>query len=132
MSEPINPVDFDRDTGAFFKAAREGRLVYRVCLDCGTGIHMPSTFCGACGGHNTEWRTAAGTGTLFSWTTVMHQVHPAYPTPYTIIVVALDDAASVRMIGCLPGQPTLRAGQPMAVEFDSASRARGLPQWRAL
>jgi uncharacterized OB-fold protein len=130
MSDPINPVDFDRDTGAFFKAAREGRLVYRACLDCGAGIHMPSTFCGACGGHNTAWRTAIGTGTLFSWTTVMHQVHPAYPTPYTIVVVELDDAPGVRMIGSLAGQPSLRAGQPMAVEFDADARARGLPRWR--
>jgi uncharacterized protein len=130
MTDPIIPVDFDRDTGPFFKAAREGRLVYRACLDCGAGIHMPSTFCARCGSHDTEWRAAAGTGTLFSWTTVMHQVHPAYPAPYTIVVVALDDAPNVRMIGSLPGQPSLRAGQPMVAEFDADSRSRGLIRWR--
>ena len=130
MSEAIEPVDFDRDTGYFFQAAREGRLVYRVCRSCGSGIHLPTQFCGRCGGNDTEWRQASGNGTLFSWTTVTQGVHPAYPAPYTIVVVALDEAPEVRLIGSLPGAVGLRAGQAMRVCFDERTRETGLPQWR--
>lgn len=130
MSEAIDPVDFDRDTGYFFKAAREGRLVYRACRSCGRGLQMPTQFCGACGGRDTEWREAAGTGTLYSWTTVMQTVHPAYPAPYTIVQVALDEAPELRYLGSMPGEVELHAGQRMQVLFDERSRSAGLPQWR--
>ena len=130
MSDLIEPVDFDRDTGYFFQAAREGRLVFRACRSCGAGLHMPTQFCGRCGSRDTEWREAAGTGTLYSWTTVKQTVHPAYPAPYTIVQVALDEAPEVRYLGSIPGEVELCAGQPMRVVFDERARASGLPQWR--
>jgi uncharacterized OB-fold protein len=130
MSERIEPVDFDRDTGYFFQAAREGRLVFRACRSCGAGLHMPTQFCGRCGSRDTEWREAAGTGTLYSWTTVKQTVHPAYPAPYTIVQVALDEAPEVRYLGSIPGEVELCAGQPMRVVFDDRARVSGLPQWR--
>jgi uncharacterized OB-fold protein len=130
MSERIEPVDFDRDTGYFFQAAREGRLVFRACRSCGAGLHMPTQFCGRCGSRDTEWREAAGTGTLYSWTTVVQSAHPAYPAPYTIVQVALDEAPEVRYLGSIPGEVELCAGQPMRVVFDDRARVSGLPQWR--
>jgi len=129
MSGRILPVDFDRDTGPFFAAAREKRLVYRACNDCGAGVHMPGQYCHACGSRNTEWRDASGKGRLYSWTTVTHQVHPAYPAPYTIVIVALEEAPSVRLIGTLPGAPDLTAGQPMTVWFEEWEDGQFLPQW---
>ena len=69
---------------------------------------------------------------MYSWTTVMHQVNPAYPVPYTIAVIALDDAPDVRLIGSLMGAVPLKAGQPMQVFFDEMSSSTGLPQWRPL
>ncbi len=62
----------------------------------------------------------------------MHQVNPAYPVPYTIVVIALDDAPDVRLIGSLKGAVPLKAGQPMQVFFDETSSSTGLPQWRPL
>jgi uncharacterized OB-fold protein len=129
MSNTIEPVDYDRDTGPFFQAARESKLIYRFCKTCGQGIHLPTKFCGRCGSDDSEWRESTGTGTLFSWTTVTHQVHPAFPVPYTIVVVTLDDAPAVRLIGSLPGDRQLRAGQPMKVAFGLPG-AESLPQWR--
>jgi uncharacterized protein len=131
MSERIEPVDFDRDTSGFFKAAREGRLVYRACTACGKGVHPPAPYCPACGSA-TDWRDSRGRGRLYSWTTVPNTVHPAYPAPYTVVVVALDEAPNVRLIGTLPGAPELRADQPMQVYFDDEARSRGLPQFRCV
>jgi len=130
MSAPILPVDFDRDTGEFFRAAREDRLIYRACNSCGCGMSMPAQFCGRCGSRDTSWREATGRGTLYTWTSVVHAVHPGYPAPYTIVVIALDEAPEVRFVGALPGVPQLTAGQPMQVEWNEVSKSRGLPQWR--
>src|SRR5882757_9202218 len=99
----------DHDTAGFFAAAAEGRLVYRACGDCGRGLHPPTAHCPFCGGWNTGWRDAKGTGTLHSWTTVHQSVHPAYPAPYTLVLVALDDTPDVRLMGRIDGEPELAA-----------------------
>lgn len=125
----ILPVDFDRDTSPFFQAAKEGRLVYHACNACDRASHPPTRFCDACGGSDSAWREASGQGTLYSWTTVTHQVHPAYPAPYTVVLVALNEAPNVRLVGTLPGAADLAAGQPMSVWFDPVGEGIVLPQW---
>ena len=124
------PFVADRETHAFFDAAKEGRLVYRACNDCGRGLHPPTEHCPWCGGWNTAWRTAKGTGRLHAWTTVTHQVHPGFPTPYTLVVVELDDTPDVRMMGRLPGEPQLSAGMPMQVWFEALRDGSMLPNWK--
>lgn len=130
MSAPLQPVDYDRDTGAFFEAAQRGELIFRHCKNCNRGVHPPTHYCKHCGSGNTEWRMAQGTGQLFTWTTVMHGVHPAYPAPYTIVVVALSEAPDVRLIGCMQGAAELHANQPMEVYFTKNGNGPLLPQWR--
>jgi len=120
----------DHDTAGFFAAAAEGRLVYRACGDCGRGLHPPTAHCPFCGGWNTGWRDAQGTGTLHSWTTVHQSVHPAYTAPYTLVLVALDDTPDVRLIGRIDGEPELEAGMKMHVWFETLETGETLPQWR--
>jgi hypothetical protein len=129
VAERLIPATQDRDTAGFFAAAAEGRLAIRVCLDCQHAIHPPMAHCPKCGSWNTDWRTSEGRGTLYSWTTVTHQIHPAYPTPYTVVVVSVDDAPGVRLIGSLPGAPALHAGQPMRVWFEILDQGVVIPQW---
>lgn len=130
MTDRLYPAEWDRDTGAFFAAARQGRLIYRACNACGRGLHVPTPSCRFCGSTDTGWRDARGTGTLFSWTTVTHQAHLAWPVPYTVVIVALDEAPDVRLTGCMPGAPPLQAGQPMQVWFEETGQGRILPNWR--
>ena len=124
------PAIEDRETQGFFAAAAESRLVYRACDDCRRGIHPPTEHCPHCGGWNTAWRPAAGTGRLHSWTVVTHQVHPAFPTPYTLVVVELDDTPDVRLMGKLDGAPELAEGQAMQVWFETLEPGVVLPQWK--
>jgi hypothetical protein len=127
----ILPFTQDRDTAGFFEAAAQGRLVYRACLDCGRGIHPPSDHCPHCGGWNTAWKDAKGTGKLHTWTTVSHQVHPDYPAPYTVVVVELDDAPDVRLVGRVDGAPDFKDGQAMQVWFEQLGEGGPvLPQWK--
>ena len=124
------PVDDDRDTGGFFEAARRNELVIRMCDGCDAVLHMPRAYCHHCGSWEGRWQPVAGTGTVYSWTVVQHQVHPAYPVPYTVVLVELDDHPSVRMIGQLPGAPALAVGQRMQVWFETLDGGVVLPQWQ--
>jgi uncharacterized OB-fold protein len=99
---PLLPVDDDHDTAGFFEAARRGELALRACTACAGFLHVPRAYCRTCGSWDGEWRLVGGTATLHSWTVVDHQVHPAYPVPYTIVLVDLDDAPGVRLLGNLP------------------------------
>jgi uncharacterized protein len=124
------PVTDDRDTGGYFEAAARGELVVRACSSCGRTLHLPRAYCSSCGSWAGEWREVAPRGTLYSWTVAAHAVHPAFPAPYTIVLVALDDAPGARLVGYLPGTPELAAGQPMEAWFETLGDGTVLPQWR--
>jgi uncharacterized OB-fold protein len=124
------PVVDDRDTGGIFEAARRGELVIRMCNSCDAVLHVPVAYCHHCGSWDGRWQVAAGTGRLYSWTVVAHQVHPAYPVPYTVVLVELDDHPEARLVGQLPGRPELEPGQPMEAWFERVSDDVVLPQWR--
>lgn len=124
------PVTDDRDTGGFFEAARRRELVVRVCNDCGHVLHLPRAYCHYCGSWSGRWEQVSGRGRLSTWTTVEHQVHPAFPVPYTVVLVEIDDKPGVRLVGRLDGAPELVPGQAMEAWFEDAGDGVVLPQWR--
>lgn len=129
-AERPRPVTDDADTAGFWAAAREGYLVVRQCAGCGEVLHLPRAYCHLCGTWSEQWKRVSGQGRLSSWTRVDHQVHPAFPVPYTIVLVALEDEPAVRLVGQLPGSPGLVAGQPMEAWFEELADGVVLPQWR--
>jgi uncharacterized OB-fold protein len=136
MSAPTDPParllpeTKDPDTGGFFAAAAREELAVCACAACGAVLHLPRAYCAKCGSWDTVWRTVAGQGHLYSWTTVEHQAHRSFPVPYTIVLVELDDAPA-RLVGYLPGRPELLADMPMRVWFEPVDDdGTRLPQWR--
>lgn len=129
MSERPLPVIDDPDSGGFFAAAARGELALCACTGCGAVLHLPRAYCSRCGGWDTTWRPVAGRGRLYSWTTVEHQVHPAFPVPYTIVLVELVDEPGARLMGWLPGCPKLEAGMEMQATFESVTDDTTLVQW---
>ncbi|HKN38426.1 MAG TPA: OB-fold domain-containing protein [Acidimicrobiia bacterium] len=124
------PETADPDTGGFFAAAAREELAVCGCAACGAVIHPPRAYCAECGCWETVWRSVSGRGRLYSWTTVEHQTHRAFPVPYTLVLVELDDAPA-RLVGYLPGRPELAAGMPMRVWFEPLDEdGTRLPQWR--
>ena len=125
------PETGDPDTGGFFAAAAREELAVCACAACGAVLHLPRAYCAACGSWDTVWRTVSGGGRLYSWTTVEHQAHRAFPVPYTIVLVELDDAPEARLVGYVPGRPELEAGMPMRAWFEPVDDdGTRLPQWR--
>lgn len=124
------PFEDDRDTGGFFAAARRRELAVCTCQACGATLHVPRGYCKHCGSFDVGWRVIAPTGTLYSWTVVEHQVHPAHPVPYTLVLVEPDEAPTARLVGSIPGRPQLVAGQAMEAWFEELDGGAVLPQWR--
>ena len=131
MTTPTRPLPVvdDPDTGGFFAAAARHELVVRACLSCEVVLHPPRAYCGSCGSWDTGWRDLQGTGRVVSWTVVEHPVHPAFPLPYTVLLVELDGAEGARLVGRADGAPAVFDGAPVRVRWEQLADDTVLPQW---
>lgn len=75
----------------YWAAAQEGHLAFQRCADCGAATHTPAVVCSNCVSTALSWEFSAGTGSIYSWTTVWRPVTPAFVTPYVPVVVDLDE-----------------------------------------
>jgi uncharacterized OB-fold protein len=128
MDRPIPVVD-DDDTGGHFAAAQRGAIAVLRCADCHLPVHLPLPRCSSCGSWDVRWTDVAPRGQVYSYTVVTHPVHPAFEVPYTVALVALDDAPTVRLLAHLPGEPDLRIGQPVVADFHDVRDGTVVPQW---
>ncbi|GAA4681271.1 Zn-ribbon domain-containing OB-fold protein [Gordonia humi] len=128
---PVLPVVDDVDTGEFFAAAARGEIAVRVCSACRADVHLPRENCPQCGAFSREWRVVPPLGALYSWTVVEHQVHPATPVPYTVVLVEVDGTDGVRLVGRIDGRAELEIGQRMEAWFEQVDDVT-LPQWRPI
>jgi uncharacterized OB-fold protein len=76
----------------------------------------------------------SGRGRIYSWERVWHPAHPALKgaCPYLVVVVELDDAGGVRMVGNLLGDPMQEVRFDAKVEavFEDHRAGHTLIQWR--
>lgn len=125
----IRPILDDPDTSEYFRAAGARRLVVRACDECGQSLHLPRVRCFTCGSLRTSWHEVEGSGRIYTWTVVEHQVHPVFETPFTSILVELEERPDVRLVGYLPGRPRLEEGTRVRVRFDDLGGGFALPGW---
>lgn len=121
------------DTRPFWDGCRRHELVVQRCTGCGTLRHPPAPACWKCRGFAHEWIALSGRGTVFSHATVHRAFLPelASHVPYTVVVVALDDAPGIRIVSnLLDGEA--RIGLPVEVVFEDVSADVTVPRFRAL
>ena len=121
------------DTRPFWDGCRRHELVVQRCTGCGTLRHPPAPACWKCRGFAHEWIALSGRGTVFSHATVHRAFLPelASHVPYTVVVVALDDAPGIRLVSnLLDGEA--RIGLPVEVVFEDVSTDVTVPRFRAL
>jgi uncharacterized OB-fold protein len=112
-----------------------GALVVQRCTSCGTLQHPPEEICHVCGGMTFDGATLAPTGTVYSYTVVHYAANTALAdsVPYTVVLVSLDEAPQIRVVGNIPGTD-VRIGMPVVAEWDEHAADDGtqilLPQWR--
>jgi uncharacterized OB-fold protein len=115
-----------------------GRLVLQRCAACDTVQHPPEEICHACGGMEFGERTVPPYGTVYSYTVAHYAVHPALAaaTPYTVVLVSLDELPEVRVVGNLLDVPVgeIVIGLPVEADWEERTADDGevilLPQWR--
>ena len=78
-----------------------GALVLQACTRCAAVQFPPEDACRSCGSFELGTRASAGLGRVESVVVVHHAVHPLLKprVPYAVVLVSLDDAAGVRLIG---------------------------------
>jgi uncharacterized OB-fold protein len=125
----------DAHNRAYFTA---GELVVQACRACGHAQHPPEDLCRACGSHDVGPRKSNGRGRIESVAVVHHPVHPQLKqrVPYAVVLVSIDDAPGVSLLGNVLGAETtdLHIGARVcvvfeeAVDLDSGERLL-IPQW---
>jgi hypothetical protein len=104
---------------AFLTAGQHGQLVICRCQDCGQYLHPPAPVCGYCLSVAVRPEPVSGQGTVYTFTVNEYPWHPAFPPPYVVAIVELDEQPSVRLttniVGCAPDE--VRVGLPVRVAF---------------
>jgi uncharacterized protein len=113
------------ETKPFWDAAAEGRLLIKKCVTCGQVHFYPRAICPFCGSDKTEWVTASGRGTVYSYS-VMRRV----PIPYALAYVTLEEGVSM-MTNIVDGDlDAIRIGQPVTVAFKPSEGGPPVPMFR--
>jgi uncharacterized OB-fold protein len=132
MSAKPMPVP-DAESRPFWEGCREHRLRIERCADCATARFPPASLCPHCRSGRSEWITASGRGTVFSWIVVRHPVPKdiyAPEVPYVVALVELEEGVRMptNLVGCAP--EAIRAGMPVEVVFEDVSADITLPRFR--
>ncbi len=117
----------------FWEAARHHELKIQRCNRCGT-FQMPEWICHKCRSFDLSWQRVSGRGRIYSWERVWHPAHSALKgaCPYLVVVVELEDAAGVRLVGNLLGDPLQEVpfGAEVEAVFEDREEGYTLIQWR--
>lgn len=111
-----------------------GALVIQRCASCSALQHPPEEVCHACGGASFDTKVLSPRGTVHSYTVVHYPANPALAdaVPYTVVLVSLDDAPHLRVVGDIEGP--VEIGMAVVPWWDERAAADGtvirLPRWR--
>ena len=96
----------------FFDAAAQGTLILKKCAACGQTHHYPRAICPFCASERTEWITASGRGTIYSYSVMRRAA-----APYAIAYVTLQEGVTMltNLVDC--DFDRLRIGDPVRVVF---------------
>ncbi|MFI2203850.1 Zn-ribbon domain-containing OB-fold protein [Streptomyces sp. NPDC020192] len=132
----LNPVT-DTDGAPFWEYAAQGELRVQACADCGEPRFPPRPCCPHCQSFASEWRLTGGHGRIWSYVVPHPPLLPDYAeqAPYNVVVVELEDAPRIRLVGNLvrhAGDP-LNSLDPERIRIGARVHAvfpdGGLPQW---
>lgn len=120
MARPLPAAEPNVETQPFWDAAAKGKLLIKHCDACNQPHYYPRALCPFCLSAETRWVETAGTGTVYSLSTMRR----GKDAPYTLAYVTLDEGPNV--LTNLDGDADAFAiGQRVRVSF--APTAEGAP-----
>ena len=75
----------------FWEYCHDGEMRLQQCTDCGSWMWPPTTVCDECLSDNLEWMAVSGRGTIRSYCTFERRYYDVLPTPWTVVLVKLDE-----------------------------------------
>ena len=112
------------ETQAYWDAATAGKLLVKRCQACGRTHHYPRSIGPHCFSDRTEWETASGRGTIYSYS-VMRRAK----VPYVIAYVTLDEGTTMmtNIVDC--DFDKVRIGQKVKVVFKPSEGGPAVPMF---
>ncbi len=118
----------DADTKPYWDGIAAGELRLQRCEACGEAVFYPRAVCPHCFGGPLTWFTAAGTGSVYSYT-VAHRGFGDFAdqTPFTVALVDLDEG--IRMMTRIVGTRQVAIGMRVRMTVEQIADAT-LPCFR--
>ena len=109
----------DRDSAPFWQAQANHQLKFQRCSVCQYVRYPIGPLCPQCRSFEFAWITSSGRGTIYSYTVVRHQTHPAFAVPYTIVLGQMEEGP--RLIAQLraPSDTPINIGAPVRIEWEA-------------
>jgi len=123
---PVRYLDYE----GFWNSIDEGHLALQKCGDCGAWCHPPQPVCPQCHSLKRTWQKVSGRGTVYSWVTYHDSLHPAFPAPYTVVLVELEEG--LRMVSHLVDVPPadIEIGMSVAFVIEEVGENLRLPKFK--
>ena len=140
MSEPLLPPVND-ENAPFWEGARNGELRLQQCAETARLIFPPRALSPWAPHAEPVWTRVSGRGTLWSFAVPHPPLLPQFVelAPYNVIIVALEEDPSIRLVGNLVTSETgaineidpatIEIGTPVRVVFQRISDEIYLPRW---
>ncbi len=131
---PVPRPSVDGLDAPFWESAARHELVAQKCRTCSRFQWGPEHICHRCLSFDLGWEPAPTSGVVYSWERVWHPTMPALADscPYVVVLVELDEADGIRMIGNLVGAEDVAIGQRVQAVFEDHDHPDGpytLIQW---
>ncbi|MDB5857170.1 MAG: hypothetical protein JWQ76_859 [Ramlibacter sp.] len=75
----------------FWSHVAAGKMCLQCCDACRSFWYPPAAVCPACLASDWTWTPVSGRGSILSWVVYHRAYLPAYPPPYNVIAVRLEE-----------------------------------------
>ena len=121
----VAPDDLDMP---FWEACRDHTFLVHRCTACGRA-YWPFSTCLDHGSAAMAWQPASGLATVHTYAVVHHTYDPAFPAPYVVAVVQLDEGPffHTNVVGCPVDD--VHVGMRVSVIYDEIDDDTVLPRF---
>ena len=116
------------DTQAFWDATKEHKLTYQVCNN-GHTVFFPRAHCPTCGSRQLDTKESKGEGTIYTYSVVRLNRHPAFAplVPYAVGYVDLDEGFRIMTNIVDTDVEALEPGQRVKLQWEDQEFCVSLP-----